>query len=120
MDRQFPKPRKIRRSAPLGNSAFFDANESDIVRACLVSRKTALDWMAGRKRPSDRSLKLFHLCHDQRVLTDAWRGWRVSELGLFSPDGWRFRPGQLQAAYWPGLLCHHCGARIPIHWQGDP
>lgn len=117
MDRHFRAPRKIRRRPDVVLSAFLDATPGEIARCCLVSRKTALDWMAGRKRPSDRSLLLFDLLHRRRVLAGDWRGWCATDEALYSPDGWRFRPGALQALYWLGPCCPRCGDRFLMRSQ---
>ena len=57
-----------------------------------MSVQTAEHYKAGRRKPSNRVLKLFRLQRDGKVLGDAWDGYRVKDERLWGPDGKSIRP----------------------------
>jgi hypothetical protein len=63
-----------------------------IAEWCCVSVQSAEHYKAGRRKPSNRVLKLFRLQRDGKVLGDAWDDYRVIDERLFGPDGKSIRP----------------------------
>jgi len=63
-----------------------------IAEWCCVSVQSAEHYKAGRRKPSNRVLKLFRLHRDGKVLGDAWEDYRVIDERLFGLDGKSIRP----------------------------
>lgn len=76
-----------------------------IAEVCLCSQQTAYHWKSGIRRPSDRALKLWKLYRDERILTDAFRGFRVRANRLIDDDGQELTPGQFRAYVFVLQLC---------------
>ena len=57
-----------------------------------MSAQSAEHYKAGRRKPSNRVLKLFRLQRDGKVLGDAWEDYRVIDERLFGLDGKSIRP----------------------------
>lgn len=52
-----------------------------------MSLSTAYLYKIGQRRPSKQAVRLFVLHRDRRVLTDEWKGWRLTEHCLIDPEG---------------------------------
>lgn len=72
---------------------------ASIARACGVSVRTARRWRAAGQMPAAYALGLALVEDgDLGAVAPDWRGWRLIRGQLFSPDGWGFTPGEIQAA----------------------
>lgn len=69
-------------------SSLFDGHAPSVIASwCMVTEKTARDWINGRKRPSRRAVRLFQLHAQGRILGKSWRGWIVNGDVLYDPAG---------------------------------
>jgi hypothetical protein len=67
---------------------FYGYNAVDIALWCGVSRRVALAYKRGERRPSRAAVRLFVLHRDRRVLTPEWeRGWVVTPTAIVDPEG---------------------------------
>lgn len=57
-----------------------------IAKVCQVSNKTARRWKQEKFEPPKTALMI--LAADLGAFDPAWRGWRVNNGVLISPDGW--------------------------------
>jgi hypothetical protein len=53
--------------------------------------------LAGTRRPSRQSLKLFALHRDRRVFDEHWRNWKLKDGVIVDPEGNATTQGQLRA-----------------------
>lgn len=68
-----------------------------IAEWCMVSRQTAYKYRAGVVAPSPRTLRLFRLHYDGRILGPDWDGFCVKGGVLWTPEDRPVNPGQLHA-----------------------
>lgn len=66
---------------------FYSFSAEQIAAWCGVSRRTALAYKRGLRRPSPQAVRLFVLHRDGRVLPDSWgRGWALTETSVVDPE----------------------------------
>lgn len=77
-------PRKRKHNA--NALSLFDGYPVELVqRWCLVGKKTAERYKSGALLPSRRSVYLFNLHRNQKILGPEWDGWRVVGNRLYDP-----------------------------------
>ena len=86
-------------------SPFYGFPAKVIAEWCGVSIGTAAHYKSGRRKPPTPALRLFRLKRDEKVLGDAWDGYRVINDKLFGPDGRHVRPSDiaLMGLVWQAL-----------------
>lgn len=91
-----------------------------LAQLCGVSLRTARRWKQRGAVP-DRAARLAAVTVDLGTIDAAWAGWQLSSGGLYSPDGWRFLPGEIQAlpTLYPLLREMRRGSTIPLFPPGD-
>jgi hypothetical protein len=67
----------------------------EIARICHVNLTTARRWKRGARCPPKSALLL--ICGDLIAFDREWRGWRVREGKLISPEGWEITVGDVLA-----------------------
>jgi Phage protein len=67
----------------------------EIARRCRVDVATARRWKRGARCPPATSLMI--LAEDLGCFDPAWKGWRIRDGQLLSPEGWRVSPGDVLA-----------------------
>ena len=76
----------------------FDGYPVELVqRWCLVGKKTAERYKKGTLLPSRRSVYLFNLHRNQKILGSEWNGWRVNGGVLYDPADVPTTIAQLEA-----------------------
>lgn len=66
--------------------SLFDGYPVELVqRWCMVGKKTAERYKNGTLLPSRRSVYLFNLHRNQKILGPEWNGWRVVGNRLYDP-----------------------------------
>lgn len=68
-------------------------NVNELARICRVSLKTAARWKAGTTCPPESALML--LTADLGCFDAIWKGWRLYEGDLVSPEGWQITKGDV-------------------------
>ena len=65
---------------------------------CDVSKVTACAWKKGTRKPSRRSVKLFSLYAQGKVITREFDGWKFNSRtgALVFPEGNEFTPGMIR------------------------
>src|SRR5450755_559600 len=84
-----PPSRTIARDACYGIPA------EEIARRCRVDVATARRWKRGVRCPPRTALMI--LLEDLGCFDPAWKGWRIRDGQLISPEGWAATPGEILA-----------------------
>lgn len=84
-----PDLRTIARDACYGLPA------DEIARRCRVDVATARRWKRGVRCPPRTALMI--LLEDLGCFDPAWKGWRIRDGQLISPEGWAASPGEILA-----------------------
>lgn len=66
---------------------------NDIARLCAVDLATARRWKRGTTCPPQSALMI--LAGDLGCFDQAWRGWKISQGKLVSPENWIATPGDV-------------------------
>ena len=72
---------------------FYGININEIARICQVDITTARRWKRGASYPPKSALLL--ILGDLGAFDPAWRGWRVYDGTLVSPEGWVITQGDV-------------------------
>jgi Phage protein len=84
-----PTSRTIARDACYGIAA------EEIARRCRVDVATARRWKRGARCPPRTAVMI--LLEDLGCFDPAWKGWRIRDGQLMSPEGWAVSPGDVLA-----------------------
>src|SRR6202453_2838608 len=68
-------------------------NVNELARICHVSLKTASRWKDGTTCPPKSALLL--LAADLGCFDAKWKGWRLYQGNLVSPEGWEITKGDV-------------------------
>jgi hypothetical protein len=68
-------------------------NINEVARICRVSVKTATRWKDGTTCPPETALMI--LAADLGCFDAAWKGWRLYQGNLISPEGWEITKGDV-------------------------
>lgn len=90
LQRKSPKDPAIR-------TLFYGVSVMNIAKWCMVSEKTAYKYKVGTLLPSCRSVYLFTLHKNRKILGKEWDGWIVRGDKLYSPANEEWSAKQLEA-----------------------
>jgi hypothetical protein len=91
-----------------------------IAKVCGCHITTARRWKRGEEPPL-AALTIIRLMStgDLGWLDEAWRGWRIRDGQLFSPDDVPHTPGDVQGTFWYRQLVNHYQKLQRLPAQGD-
>jgi transcriptional regulator with XRE-family HTH domain len=79
----------------LARDVCYGISAAEISRRCRVDIATARRWERGARCPPATSIMI--LAEDLGCFDPAWKGWRIRDGQLLSPEGWAASPGEILA-----------------------
>lgn len=68
----------------------------ETAQICFKSVRTVTEWDRGKPIPPEcRRLMKIYSCRDLEAFHDDWRGWKIKQSELITPNGWSLTPDRI-------------------------